>query len=467
MRVPILGIGQVGKSPNVTAQSRNNLYLDIQPQEDKSQVSLHSRPGLSLFATFGDSPIRGMLPVGSLLYVVHRGTFWEVNNSGTKTARGTIGTSSGRVGLAANQGGQVMLTDGAKGYIYTIATTTLAEIADADYNDTATTVVYHDGYFIVEKPNTAQFYISGADDGTAWDATDFATAEKSADNLVRVFDSTTEILLLGENSIEWWNNTGAADFPYERLSGGVAELGLEAKWSVTRFGEAGIMMLAANRDQGQVKVIKIEGFQYVTVSNPEIDTIFNRYTTSDATAFSYVHEGHSFYQLNFPTDEKSWIYDGFTNLWSQVSYGANNERHRGEIGVNYLGQSYVTDYETGNLYRQESNLYADNGVPFAAEVIGRHIFDEKPVQISRLWADVETGVGTEQGQGVAPMLTLAISKDGGHTYGNEKYCSLGAIGKYSTRAIFRRLGRGYDWTFKLRITDPVKRVFIGAWVDTI
>lgn len=54
-----------GKSSNVTAQSRNNLYVDIQPQEDKAQISLHSRPGLELFLSLGDEPIRGALAVGS------------------------------------------------------------------------------------------------------------------------------------------------------------------------------------------------------------------------------------------------------------------------------------------------------------------------------------------------------------------------------------------------------------------
>jgi hypothetical protein len=31
------------------------------------------------------------------------------------------------------------------------------------------------------------------------------------------------------------------------------------------------------------------------------------------------------------------------------------------------------------------------------------------------------------------------------------------------RAIWNRLGRARDWTFKFRITDPVKTIFIGAW----
>jgi hypothetical protein len=464
VRYPIFGIGLQGKSSNVTAQSRNNLYIDIQPQEDKSQISLHSRPGLTLFTSFGDNPVRGAIVVGSVMYVVHRGVFWEVSVTGVKTSRGTLSTTSGRVGMAANQGGQVMITDGTAGYIYDIATTTLTAIADAQYIDAATTVAYHDGYFIVERPNTAEFYISSADDGTAWDVLDFATAEKSPDNLVRVVDNTTEILLLGVDSIEWWNNTGAADFPYERISGGVAEIGLQAKWSVARLGESSIVMLGVNREMGGVKVIRIEGYQYTVISNPEFETIINGYTTSDATGFTYQYQGHSFYQLNFPTDEQSWCYDTATNLWSRVSYGSNGERHRSEIGLAFNGGFYTFDYSTGDMYRHD-DVFADNGVPFAGEVIGRHIFDEKPIQISRLWVDCESGVGNEAGDD--PKITISISKDGGHTWGNEKTASIGKMGEYGKRAIFRRMGRGYDWTFKLRITDPVKRTLIGAWVNPL
>ena len=58
---------------------------------------------------------------------------------------------------------------------------------------------------------------------------------------------------------------------------------------------------------------------------------------------------------------------------------------------------------------------------------------------------------------------MQISRDGGHTYGNELWVSFGRVGQYKARANWRRLGRARDWTFKFRITDPVPTVFVGAW----
>ena len=259
--------------------------------------------------------------------------------------------------------------------------------------------------------------------------------------------------------------TGAADFAYERITGGVLEVGLVAKWSVARYGESSIICLASNRGQSEARVIRIDGFSHVAVSNPEIDSIFNSYTTASATGFSYTHEGHQFYQINFPSDSKSWLYDGTSNLWSEVSYGANEERDRGEVAEEFGGKTYVSDYENGKIYSLDATKFDDDGEPVVVEFTSRHIFDEKFVRISRLWLDVEVAVGTASGVASDPTVLLSISKDGGHTYGIEKEASIGKIGEYSVRPMFRRLGRSYDWVFKVRITDSVAKHIVGAWVD--
>jgi len=72
------------------------------------------------------------------------------------------------------------------------------------------------------------------------------------------------------------------------------------------------------------------------------------------------------------------------------------------------------------------------------------------------------GVGLSVGQGDNPQIMMQVSKDGGHTYGVERWTTMGAIGAYKARANWHRLGLARDWVFKLRITDPVKTVIISA-----
>ena len=42
---------------------------------------------------------------------------------------------------------------------------------------------------------------------------------------------------------------------------------------------------------------------------------------------------------------------------------------------------------------------------------------------------------------------------------------MGTIGKRRERTIFRRLGQARDRIYELSITDPVKTVIAGAWVE--
>jgi hypothetical protein len=60
---------------------------------------------------------------------------------------------------------------------------------------------------------------------------------------------------------------------------------------------------------------------------------------------------------------------------------------------------------------------------------------------------------------------LRWSDDGGHTWSNEHWMSVGKIGAYGTRAIRRRLGMTLklrDRVYEISGTDPVKIAIVGA-----
>lgn len=457
---PLLGLGVSSKSPDVTAQERINCYLEIQKDVDKTSVVAYGTPGLVLFATFGDLPIRGKVAFGDYVYVVHRANVWKMDCSGGQTLLGTITTTAGRVGIQHN-GFQLIIVDGSTtGYIYTFATEVYGAITDVGFPG-ADTVAFLNGYFIVNRPDTGQFFISGSYDGTTWDAADFATAESNPDKLVAVYAHKSLLFLFGEISTEIWADSGALDFPFSRIPGSAFEWGLAARWSVA-FLDTGLAFLAKNRT-GQTQTVMFDGGTPRRISTFDVDRIFNAGEVADVTAFSYMLNGHPFYEMNFGTRE-SWLYDLASDAWSQLQ-SDNGLRHRGEISVEFLARTLVSDYESGNLYELSDSAFTDNGTPIVMSVTSKHLSQNLDrLSLYTLQLEIQAGVGLESGQGSDPQVMMQVSKDGGHTWGAERFASMGKIGEYRRRALWTKLGMARVFTFRFTISDPVKRALLGAWV---
>jgi hypothetical protein len=169
--------------------------------------------------------------------------------------------------------------------------------------------------------------------------------------------------------------------------------------------------------------------------------------------------GHQFYVLNLSTG--SWSYDLRTQTWGKWTTAAG--RFAGNYSMPAFGKILVSDYRDQRVYTLDPALYTDDGGVMVREVTSKHAWvNLMRLSCKEIAIDCETGVGLNSGQGSDPQIMLSWSKDGGHVWGNEVWQSLGAMGGYLTRAVWRNLGRSRDWLFKLRITDPVKVVIIGA-----
>jgi hypothetical protein len=465
MQLPLLGLGLQGRSPNISAQRRLNLYLEISQDGDKSNITASGTPGLELFTDLGSTPIRGMHGLGDWIYCCFRGSLYRINNAAIAESLGTLLSTTGQVGIADN-GTQVMVVDGTAGYTYTIATGAFAQIT-GDFPNGATTVTFLDSYFIVDDPaNPGRFFVSALSDGTSWNALAYATAESNPDGLVRVMAEKSLLGLFGEFSTEVWANTGALDFPFSRMQGGAVEWGLAARWSLCKFDD-GLIWLARNR-LGQVSVVAGSGAGGIQrVSTSDLDYQFSTYSAvADATGFSYMNSGHPFFQLNFPTASRSWLYDGKTGAWSELqSYGLT--RHRGQTQTTFLDNIMVSDFDNGRIYKLLGSALTDNGDAIVRELISPHSFgpDDEQGFISEIRLDMETGLGTATGQGSDPQVQLSISRDGGHSFGTERWTSAGKTGEYRHRARWRRCGRARDMVIKVRITDPIPCNLIRASAD--
>ena len=359
------------------------------------------------------------------------------------------------------QGDRLILADGHKAIL--IQPNIASRMTDADAVDVRTVAIYGND-LLAQQENTDRFYLADLSvSSPTWAALDFATAESQTDKLLRIYRDRDTIILFGDTSTEFWTNTGGQDVPYSPIRGSMIEWGLAARWSVAKAD--GVLIFLARNPSGQVRLVRLNGYQAVPVSDQEWDALVNDYSrTDDAEAFSYTMGGHPFYQITFPTACKTWLFDGSTGMFSELQSG--DSRHRARVHEYVWNTHFVTDYENGKIYKLKAGVYADNGTEIQREIRTRHFFkDYDRVTVSELQLDFDPGVGLDSGQGSNPQVMLQISKDNGKGYGTELWKSIGAGGKTLTRAVWRRLGMGRDWVFKIRMSDPVPFRVTGASID--
>lgn len=464
MRIPFIGKQDKARSINVDNQQLQNWYLEVD-QDGYGNIVAYPTPGLTLYATTGIGPIRGSINYNNLLYVVSGNTLYEVTTDKVVTSRGTLNTDSGQVSLAhngANNGQQLIIVDGTNGYIFDSGAVSFAVIADADFPDTATHVVFKDGYFIVNDPtNSGRFYISSSYDGTAWATLDFATAERNPDELQAIMAVENEVWFIGVETAEVWWNSGQAAFPYEPVQSGFSNMGTVAKYSPAE-ALGSVFWLSQNKE-GRGQVVRTEGLRTIPVSSKSIEESIDQMSTvSDAIGYTYQGKGHTFYVLIFPTENKTFVYDMTSNLWH--TWSSSGGRHRSNTHTFFNGKHVVGDYENGRLYLLDYNTYTDNGSAIIRKMVAPHIHaDDAYLRFHSLEVAVEGGVGDNTTTN--PVIMLRISKDGGHTWSSEMWRQLGAIGEYEKRCIWRNLGSGHKLTAELTVSDPVKAVLIAGFVN--
>ena len=89
----------------------------------------------------------------------------------------------------------------------------------------------------------------------------------------------------------------------------------------------------------------------------------------------------------------------------------------------------------------------------------RQYFDELQIQFQ---PGVGLNVSPDTDPSYNPQAMLRWSSDGGSTWSSEHWTSIGKVGEYNNRAIWRRLGWGRDRVFEVSISAPVKAVIISA-----
>jgi len=434
-----------------------NLMIEQSGQEGKALTVLYPVPGLASFSTLtGGGGVRAMLATDNWLYVVAGRLLFRVDASGASTLIGGIPTD-GLVTMGRNRANPTQIGISSDGLFWVVVDATLTPNADTDLPPSSSLAVL-DGYGILPGYGSV-FHISDADDFTAFDPLDFASAESSPDATMRVAVRESEVVFFGTESTEWWQNSGGT-FPFSRVQ--TARIGCLSAASVATVDRT----LAWVAQDGTVRLM--EGYSGKVISNHAVDRfVADETTKSELTATSWAQDGHTFYCLS-GTNE-TWVYDIATGLWhNRESYGYS--RWRCSYVVQFAGKTIAGDASTGILYQMHRDYADEAGEPLICESITppNHAAPER-LQVNALHLDVITGQGIVPGDDstTEPQIMVQGSRDGGATFGTERWISMGHRGERVKRIVLRRWGvygvQGVTW--RVRSSAAVARGFLSAHMD--
>lgn len=465
-RIGFVGPSYASQSVIADCQMTMNWFTEtMENSNSKAASALYPTPGLSSFAAISGSSNRGAISVNSRAFVVIDTKFYEIKSDGTSTSLGTVTADTGPASLASS-GTQIMIVSGGNGFYFDLTTNTFGTIAGL--LEPVSQCGFDDAYFIALLANSKQFQISALLDVTTWDAADTAIISVFSDNIVSMQVNFREIWFLGKKQSQVYADTGAALFPFEPIPGAFLEEGSAATYATVRMDNSTFWLGASERGQGIAW--RANGYTPQRVSNHAVEWAWSQYSTiSDAEGFSYQDSGHTFWVINFPTANATWVLDASTQQWHQRGYWDvptdSFDRHLARTHMFAFGKHLVGARNSGTVYQMASTIYDDGGNPIKRVRRAPHISTEQEWMFhASLQVDMETGLGLSTGQGSDPQATLRWSNDGSKTWSSYQSVSAGKVGAYSTRVIFRRLGRARDRVYEFAVSDPIPWRIVDAYL---
>lgn len=467
-QLPIANGFYVSDSLPIAAQECTNWYPNIVQGTGLSQETLFGTPGLEQLATSGtlDNVNRGAHEMAGKPYFVNGERLYRLDetvvDSVTSYSLTFIGDIAGtaRVSMADNGTQLMILVPGGNGYIYNHVTDTFSQITDTDFtaNGNPQFVVFIDGYFLVTT-DSKKFIVSAINDGLSYNALDFGTAESDPDDIVAPVVYKNQLFISGGETFEAFQNIGGADFPFQR-TGLFLQKGCYAPYSLVNAQDT-FMWVGGGENEGPA-IWALSGNSTVKISTTAIDSLLSTLTDAAvADIYSWAYASKGAYFIGFSLPSTTLVYDITSKRWHERKsfLGGALGAFRVSSVVKAYNKILCGDIVDGRIGNLDPNVYVEYENPIIRTVATQPFQNNmQSVFFPSLELTVESGVGNSDV--VDPVITLERSTDG-KTWGEPRARSMGKIGEYNRRAIWRRNGRASRFeVFRFTLTDAVKPVII-------
>lgn len=333
-------------------------------------------------------------------------------------------------------------------------------------------------------------------------------------NIVACRTLHRRVFLFSANFTEVWENSGfGTNLPLRRNNALLMEYGTPSAGSiVTGFDK--MIFLAQDRD-GIGSVMEVIGTESIPISNRALDFQLAQYASanqiSDARGIFIKDNGVIFYRLNFTAANVTYVYNvTFSNpqsdegkKWTEEQV-LNGNRHPAQTHGFFNGNNFYGHFSLPILYQVSPSFVTNDGESIKRVRIGKAVTPSmyNRTRIDRFTLDIIQGlpiitnmtgildllaengsiIDTESNLDILleasggiplfatfePPVFLSYSKNGATTFGPRLNGTMGAIGDFTHRTVWRKLGtipRAQGFVPKIEFFSQVPFIILGAaWV---
>lgn len=428
--------------------------------QGKHPAPLHASDGFTSFATVTNGgKCRGLIEMGGSVFGLFATVLAQISTTGSVSEIGAIPGSS-KVSMAHNDASLRQLVIVADGNRYVVVDGGLTELTDPDLPPPISVTFLNQR--ILYGIADGRVYFSAVDDATDISSFDFFTAEGNPDGIVAIIAHLQEVWVFGAESIEVWRDTGNATAPFRRNEAGVIPKGCLGQATIA---ELDTDLFWVGDDQ---VVYKASGYSFQAISTFGVNEAIR--STTDKTAIegmAFHMNGHAFYVLSGP--DWTWAFNRTTGGWDpRYSYGL--DRWTANHAVAFNNGVILGDYDTNAVYRLSRDAYDEAGTKMVwkARTAPMHAYPNQ-VCVDALHCDFVLGVGLNSATPSQsdPQVGMRYSDDGGHTWSNQRFVSLGKTEVRNVPVRWWGLGTtgrtGRIW--ELEASSPVVRTLMFAAIE--
>lgn len=485
-QLPIVGGSYKYRAKEVSSQTCENLYTEnVEDTQGKQRQILVSTSGTRIWSQVRpDGACRGLYrtttgPTGAetLVAVFGKFVYRKVEGEPSFVKVGEVNSATTRVAIA-DDGVNCAIADGSTLHAFSVKEPS-ASVAQTwnlvnltfpagegeDPLTISPTFVASIGHrLVINRNGTSEFYFSDLL-STDFHADDYYTAESSADNITSLVVSESVLFVFGSQSCELWQlNSGESEYDvFSFVGGSSSAFGCRNHQSVAESN--GSVFFAGASEQGRegVFVWTKSGLPQRISTNAIEERLANE---TSSTGFCWYEQGHNFYALALR--DTTLVFDFSTGLWHERRFRKDNgEDTKWECVASVVCFDRVLfGTEDGAVLEFGGHVNYNGGQIVRKRTTATIWEDNFDISLRQLLLDCEVGTTPELvGQGREPQAMLKVSTDGGFTFFDCGWASLGKQGQFWRRCEWRNLGVGESFIFEISFSDPAPIHLFGLRIS--